>query len=295
MVGRETLEATVRQGEQLQNAESMAEETEYKLDRATRLLRGMTWAGWLANKVTRDVEPPEYKQGNATTFRMQSSHGGPPTVYDQVPESCQAAAQAVQNYNCNLLVLETCETEEQKETCIMICNNMYNLATKEVALLQLAQQKLNEMQDENETNFVERLVADMKTLRVRQLKSQHHKRGITNSSSERPRESGSDSTHRDHAASLMKDAANTAISKPAATPSQDPDDLTQIQQEEHLDPAMVYHLSELNQLASNLSRSLVGHTETLESLEDKSDSMLFKSRMNTRRADRLIQKKVRPL
>ena len=59
MVGRETLESAVRQGEQLRNAENLADETEYKLDRATRLLKGMTWSGWLANKFTKDVEPPK--------------------------------------------------------------------------------------------------------------------------------------------------------------------------------------------------------------------------------------------
>ena len=164
LVGRETLEATVRQGEQLQNAENMAEETEYKLDRATRLLRGMTWAGWLANKVTRDVEPPEYKQeDNENAATSSSSRAKPPAVYDQAPELCQVAAQAVQNYNCNLLVLETCETEEQKETCVMICHNMYNMATKEVSLLQQQMQNSNGgiKDDNNVINFVDRIVAEL--------------------------------------------------------------------------------------------------------------------------------------
>ena len=299
------MEATVSQGEQLQNAENMAEETEYKLDRATRLLRGMTWAGWLANKVTRDVEPPEYnrqKQENndispaaSSPSRMKSSGTGPPAVYDQAPGSCQAAAQSVQNYSCNLLVLETCETEEQKETCIMICNNMYNMATKEIALLQQQLQKSNGgvKDDDNVINFVDRLVADMKTLRVRQLKSQHLKRGITKQgdSSESPTKSANQSNNRNQVASLTENSPSLSKSTAASPPKVG--DLTQTQQEEHLD-TMAYHLGELNQLASNLSHSLLGQTETIDSLEDKTESMLFKSRMNTRRADRLIQKKVRP-
>ena len=51
-VGRNTLETVTRQGEQLENARNLADETEYKLDKANRVLRGMTWSGWLANRET---------------------------------------------------------------------------------------------------------------------------------------------------------------------------------------------------------------------------------------------------
>ena len=82
LVGRETLEAAVRQGEQLRNAENLADETEYKLDRATRLLKGMTWAGWFANKFTSDIEAPQYKT------KSDVAPSGPPRVYEDVPTSC---------------------------------------------------------------------------------------------------------------------------------------------------------------------------------------------------------------
>jgi hypothetical protein len=96
-IGRETLETAVRQGEQLQNAENMAEETEYTLDKANRLLKGMTWAGWLSNKFNKDVEPPLYKDSGETNSAQ--SIPGPPKVYEKVPEPCRDAAQAVQVRN----------------------------------------------------------------------------------------------------------------------------------------------------------------------------------------------------
>ncbi|KAL3927246.1 MAG: hypothetical protein SGARI_005375 [Bacillariaceae sp.] len=71
----------------------MADETEYKLDKANRLLKGMTWAGWLSNKFAKEVEPPAYKETNSEGAR---SILGPPKVYDNVPENCAQAAQAVQ-------------------------------------------------------------------------------------------------------------------------------------------------------------------------------------------------------
>jgi hypothetical protein len=309
LIGRETLESAVRQGEQLQNAERVAEETEYKLDRATRLLRNMTWSGWLANKLTREtLEPPEYKVASFQEPPRQQQQLGPPMVYEHTPPICLAAAQAVQNYHCNLVVLESCDTEEQKDTCIVICNNMYNQATREVGVLQQQQQ----LQGSAETvSFVQQLVADVKALRIRQLKSQHLKRGI---------DSGGSSPVRNDktpiASELFQGATTTTTSTPShpksSTPTSTPNKTTATSplpttataasslsldrvskiQEDHLDN-MAYHLGALNQLASNISHSLEGQNDTLESLDDKSESMLFKSRMNTRRADRLIQKTVR--
>jgi hypothetical protein len=259
MIGRETLETVVRQGEQLQNAENLADETEYTLDRATRLLKGMTWSGWLGNKFSRDVEPPEYKT-------EQPDLAGPPKVYsyENAPHSCMAAAQAVQNYNANLQVLVTCETEEQKETCKLICDNMLQQAKMEVTVLH--QQDLQGAGD-----FPTRLQKDLKTLRVFQLNSQTPRSTPANATT-----NGKSSLFQGKSESL--------------TPS--PTDIVERQQEEHLD-AMSRHLGELGSLATNLNVSMSRQSDTLETLDGKSESMLFKSKMVTRRADRLIQKKVR--
>jgi hypothetical protein len=45
-IGRDTLEQSQVQGEQLSRSEALADETQYKLDKAGRILRGMTWSGW---------------------------------------------------------------------------------------------------------------------------------------------------------------------------------------------------------------------------------------------------------
>jgi hypothetical protein len=175
-------------------------------------------------------------------------------------------------------------------------------------------QQQQQLQDSAETaSFVQQLVADVKALRIRQLKSQHLKRGI---------DSGGSSPVRNDktpiASGVFQGATTTTTSTPShpksSTPTSTPNKTTVTSplpttatataasslsldrvskiQEDHLDN-MAYHLGELNQLASNLSHSLEGQNDTLESLDDKSESMLFKSRMNTRRADRLIQKTVR--
>lgn len=267
LVGRETLEAALRQGEQLQNAENLADETEYKLDRAARVLRGMTWAGWWANKFTRDVEPPEYATGTTNSTL-------PPKVYDDVPPICSTAAQAVQNYHANLQVLESCETIEQKETCKVICDNMFQRAKREIATLQQRQ----ETAQEGSGDFPSLLGRDLKTLRERQDRAEE---GATSSSS--------NSSPAMRTAVASKSALFEGKS-PEAKAAPSPSDEVQIQQETHLD-FMAKHLDELGSLATNLSSSLAFQTDTLESLDGKSESMLFKSKMVTRRADRVIQKK----
>ncbi len=72
---------------------------------------------------------------------------------------------------------------------------------------------------------------------------------------------------------------------------QSPSDTVAVQQDEHLD-FMTVHLDGLGSLANNLGESLERHSNTLDSLDEKSESTLFKSKMVTRRSDRLIQKTV---
>lgn len=268
-IGRETLETALRQGEQLQNAENLAGETEYKLDRATRLLRGMTWAGWWANKFSSDVEPPEFKMRDSSA--VEGSDSLPPKVYDNVPEMCISAAQAVQNYHVNLQVLESCETLEQKDTCTGICNNMYQKARQEVIRLQQSQDARN---DTLVLNFSAQLGRDLKVLYERY-------------------KIADDTTNGDRsvAASSSSNATAALFAGKCEGPKMvSPTHQLEHQQEDHLD-FMSKHLNELGSLASNLHTSLAMQADTLASLEEKSDVMLYKSKMVTRRTDTVIQKK----
>ncbi|CAJ1943084.1 unnamed protein product [Cylindrotheca closterium] len=261
MIGRETLESAIRQGEQLQNAENLAVETEYKLDRATRLIKGMSLGGWIKNKFTADIEPPEYRgQGDADAL------GGPPRMYDDVPEFCSSAAQAIQNYHCNVDVLEECETDEQRETCKVICNNMHTLAHKE-----LKQLLLKEGGDKDSRQFASKLKDDLTILRSRQESAQSLRAS--------PKSASQNTTsQRDKLFSSASQASHETKSP-----------IEEVQ-DEHLD-SMARHLDELGSLATNLNASLAYHADTLETLDDKMESNLVKSNAVTRRTDRLIQKK----
>ena len=278
LVGRETLETSVAQGEQLNRAQNVADETEYMLDRAGRLLRGMTWSGWLANKFTKDIEPPEYEPTSCTMAKKEAI----PMVYEHVPEACQDAAQAVQNYHANLQVLETCETEEQKETLIVICNSMYDQSLKELKSL-----SRQDVMDTAKNKFVSRLSRDLAVLRDKQLATQKVPRGVLNTPIATMTSTvATDPNPSDSKAILFRNATP----KKQVVPVPDESDVVAMQQESHLENIGM-HLRELNSIAYNLNQSITDQKDVLETLDSKQDSMLFKSKMVTRRADRLVQKK----
>ena len=63
------------------------------------------------------------------------------------------------------------------------------------------------------------------------------------------------------------------------------------QQDAHLD-FMAQHLDELGSIALNLNEATENQGAILDNLDTKADNILDKSRMVTRRADRIIQTKV---
>jgi len=126
-IGRATLETAVAQEEQLNHAEQVADETEYALDKASRMIRNMTWSGWVANKFSKGPEAPS---SSHQRFRFI------PETYDHLPDHCRAAGQAVQNYHANIKVLEACETKDQVDTCRTICTAMYETANNQIKLLE---------------------------------------------------------------------------------------------------------------------------------------------------------------
>jgi len=127
-VGREALEQTDRQGEQLLNTSRLADQTKHALEKSSRLLRGMTWSGLVQNVFSRDFKSPA------------SSIDGiveKPILIEEIPPFAKAAAQAILNYQANLTILQTCESYEQRDMCQLICKEMFEAAAKELDLLRV--------------------------------------------------------------------------------------------------------------------------------------------------------------
>lgn len=257
-IGRETLAESARQGEQLQNADRMADQTRFALDKSGRILRGMTWPGWFSNLVSKDIKEEDYlhEEQNKATEAL--------CCYEDVPEIGSDAAQAIQNMQANLLVLEACETEEQRQMCIQVCDDMYTKAAQQVS-------KLNSNGDDVSLALVKRFLTDLSKLRGR-LKA--CKRNVQSTPAVR-----SEST------------ASTPVKEAAIPPKPETKDPVFAEQDEHLE-FMSQNLGELTNIAHSLHESFATQGRIVDSIDEKSDEILDKSKMVTRRADRLIQKKV---
>lgn len=300
-IGRETLEETTRQGEQLEHAEKMADETSYKLDKAGRVLRGMTWSGWVANKFAKDLNPPGTEDDSSN--RRGSSTIIMPAVYDDVPSTCREAAQAIQNYNANLKILSTCEDQEQEETCHIILENMYQVAKKEVdKLVQTitttgaddSAMDTAAIMIENQT-FIMRLQKDLGNLRSRQdiqrrslAREQKESQQAANYESKREQllelgdtaESTNDNKNYDKSSHLVD------VTDPRSPETR----AIMQQQDDHLDH-LAQNLGELGSIALHLSEATERQSAQVDMLDTKAENVLDQSRMVTRRSDRLVQQK----
>jgi hypothetical protein len=257
-VGRETLEQATRQGEQLEHADSLADETSYKLEKAGRILRGMTWSGWVANAFAKSVTGPPTTKSKEPSF-----------VYENVPDVCRGAAQALQNYHANVQVMEECETLDQKETLLVICNSMFDSATA----------KLDEIDSKSTADaYVLEFRSHLALLRERQQKAFALKRQSPQKTTR--------GTGEDRAELLSGTSTTTSVAAAAKKPENPHLQL----QDAHLQ-VLSENLGELGHIARSLSQAVANQSDTIHSLDSKADHITETSKMVTRRADRMIQKK----
>ncbi len=276
-IGRETLAAVVHQGEQLQRAEKMADETMYITDHGTRLLKGMTWSGWLSNKFSKPLESPEYKHKSEEGSKKKSLLR-PLKAYEFIPDSCLPASQGVQNYHLNLQVLEDCETEEQKKTCKFICDDMHRQAKIKVTDLLRGSNSIDS--NDKVKDFALQLQEDLSYLRQRQLVLQKVSR-------EEPTTNN---------ATNNVDEVKTNLFVGATEPKAKVSDALLVndneyaQQEQHLD-ILSQQCQELGLLAGNIGISAEQQAEIVDSLDNKNDALHFKMNLMNRRTEQLIKDK----
>ena len=258
-IGRETLEATARQGEQLSHADRLADQTRYAVEKSARLLRGMTWSGWMANIVSKD----KTKDHDPSAYQPRFS-------YDDVPEWANSTAQAIQNYRANVTVLAACETNDQFVTCRLVCDNMHRAASTCIAAL--------EAPSENERPILQKLLQDLDGLRQRQ-------RNIVQQKTQQNRARQQRQQQQEKQTPDGQPTAQSPGSRPTAASA------VRSAQDEHLD-LIASSLDEMNATALSMNEMMKQHNRIMVGLEEKSDENIEKSRMVSRRADRLAHSKV---
>jgi hypothetical protein len=292
LVGRATAEVVEQQGEQLRRAEVLADDTQYKLDKAARLLKGMTWTGWAGNLFSTNVKPPDsLSQTDSLESRSKSNDDNLRLSlerYESFPEPCQGAAQAIRNYHANVMVLVQCETDDQKDTCIQICDSMH----------QAAVQQLQELSTKASLQAYHlQLDTDLAILRKRQLESQSQIRVDTIVASSSPPRSGTNdvATPTDKQKEELFGRKPMSNNPPSASTSSTPTKSPALSQQEQMQTEHLQVISaclgEMGHIAQSLNRGLDQQRETIDALDTKSDNVLETSKMVGRRTERLIKDK----
>ena len=125
-----------------------------------------------------EVEPLVAEKTDNSESSEKSTIEVIPKVYENVPESCQEAAQAIQNYHANLQIWDACDTEEQATTCVVICDDLYREASNKVEDLTKRQDADSSHDNESESSssavidFSSLLQSNLKSLRKRHIKLQ---------------------------------------------------------------------------------------------------------------------------
>lgn len=265
-VGRATLEQTHAQGEQLDRAEKLADETQFSFDKAGRILRGMTWSGWVANMFTPDVLRPDSNSSNNAS--SSSSNKQPPLVYENRPDQCRGTVQAIQNYHANVKVLQDCETNEQRETCQIICNSMYDAAIAQLESLK---------DDKSLEAYTLEFDRDLKIIRNLQQKCQQQRSGT----------SAGGRSSRGVGGSTTSGVDRKQQPQQQNQPPQSKLDVARQRQEQHLD-VLSQNLDELGNISTTLGEAIGKQNQTMDRVGDKSDNILEQSKRVTRRTERMI-------
>ncbi|GKZ01428.1 hypothetical protein MPSEU_001093600 [Mayamaea pseudoterrestris] len=326
-IGRNTLEQAQQQSEQLVRASTIADDTKYDLDHAARLLKNMTWTGWLSNKLSKEPMIAKNVTVKNDASRFNGAGGAGPTtatanrqtpstmlddnltLIDNVPKSHQAAAQSLSNYRANLRVLQDfCENninqpidnEEEKQqltTLQTICNAMYETARVQLEKLQSDCTAATTARDDETIRCA--LHAELRQLREQQmgLQSRRPQRTSAKPTSQQSLVLQENNGRVEQQQQLEQAATPVAVNirssvtmkEPAATKLKpSASQLQEQMQGDHLQ-FLSSNLEELGQLAQHLNHAVVSSVRTMDHLEDQSESILEQTKHVTRRADRMAR------
>ena len=164
-ISRSTLQITQTQGEQLNHCHDLQIRNDYINQKSNRLIRGMTWRGWIQNLISRDIEPPpggiathsadttttnnnnnnssnSSNNSSTSTKNIHHDNNNIISLLQSVPTQLLKQASFITNYNSNVFLLQQCtsgtnstsSTIQDYKSCLDICNKS-KIATEQCLLL----------------------------------------------------------------------------------------------------------------------------------------------------------------
>jgi len=306
-IGRATVEWSNRQTEQLNHCSDMIDEQEYTIDRAARRLRGLTWLGWITNKLSRDVDVPnsmarrrkcdlEEEELKKSLERKEHQDSSLLSIQPHIVNGSKGKSasdrlmiafssfndsstllERIRNYRCNVLLIGQCETLDQMKLCSEACDVLRHESIHELMQLSssLPMTLWKELESEIEGIAIihRQLVMD----KNEEFTQANRVKLLIKNTSEHVEDS--------------KLGRDFLINSPVCTTLIPETRMGFEKQEAHLS-FLSENLEELRNIGTVMGYSLDEQNHVLDSLDQKSEEITDKTRMVVRNADRITQRSV---
>mmetsp|Transcript_14618 Transcript_14618/g.27485 ORF Transcript_14618/g.27485 Transcript_14618/m.27485 type:complete len:491 (+) Transcript_14618:56-1528(+) len=295
-ISRETLQTTVAQGEQLQHCENLQERNRYIVTKSARIIRGMTWSGWMMNMFSKDTEPPPENR------KLYNQSDDDDDIFKlNLPQEIQDFASIVRNYEFNVKLLDQCDNEHDFDTCLEICDSLRLCVQQALEDLTLSSSSSSSSQEYkmmgNEENNVHttksiKLRLQKKFIKVKQLQQSIIQQKNSKFKGTRQILENNEQQQQQQQESKISSSKNVVTSlnpKKIQLWANTNDDVLKeriLHQEEHIN-ALQENITELLRNGISMGVSLEQQNQLLDKLDVGADELREETKMITRRADRL--------
>jgi hypothetical protein len=353
-ISQSSLTATMIQGEQLNHCNNLRMRNEYIVNKSERLIRGMTWSGWMKNLVSRDIEPPKFKKSmsmlpsydrnrnnnsndsnkdnncnnNNNNQEMKLKHSimaemeESTNEFKDVPTQLLNQVSLVTNYNSNVLLLKQCQSVNDYEVCLDICNTLKIATEESLKQIQMKTQPqeyqfhggddsgsgsdsgsnsatIKEWEEKLNTKFQK--TKQLHSFMSQELNSEfYNKTSFTSSASASASATSTTSNRNSHKNnhnqnynSSMKSNIISNMIMNTSMKSNNPKIESKYQeQEDHLN-MLSNNVEELLHNSASINMSLGEQNLILDELNDGTDDLVESTKMVSRKADRIRYRSVR--
>ena len=277
--GRAALSTIAQQGQQLANAEEISDSNAFMLDKSNRILKGMTWSGWVSNMFTSNVEASG-PSDTAVRLRKTAASTAPKHNLTTSHPAAAASTTCVNDYKMNVTMLASSATSSPEDFDLLesVCDELKYRAISAMSTLERLSSSLND-----DRLFREFTELSMEFERIQNV-------------SDRVRRPGSSSSITNNNKNLRDELLSTSTSTSTITSNSTLTSNSTAQQQQQLQKQDAHlanlapQLDELKALSLTLNGALSDHNEALDKLDYKTENLTEKTKLVVRRAGRLNQK-----
>ena len=307
-IGRDTVEISTAQTEQLQRCSDIMDRQKHILDTSSSLIKGMTWSGWFANlfSMRKQINLPKsmIRNGRQKIQERELSTSIDLNLNENYGDNCDLKniSSALKNYHCHVLLLQQCQTSEQLDVCMEICCSLHQAVN---FFLTASSDIFSDIGKSTHLDKCEldkrKMLNDLKSELIETEDLQYTFYSETTSLVSFPFCSTGKNTEQQkqqrleekrHDNSIIVAGANrNVIDDSFFTPKEGTSNAHVVQtklmkQNDHL-TIISGNLNELQQIGNAIGTSLDEHNEILEIMEETSESLIQQTKMIVRRTDGL--------